>query len=144
MDKDSRLFNCVRCHQQCVICSCCDRGNIYCSPQCSQLSRQELKRASNRRYQNTQRGKHHHASRQRRYRQRQKKIVTHQGSPIHPANDLLSPELIEPTMRSMPVRTRSNRCHFCHKSCSGFIRIGFMRSHARVQTQRKTSWPLGP
>jgi hypothetical protein len=30
METDARLFNCARCHRQVVICSRCDRGNLYC------------------------------------------------------------------------------------------------------------------
>ncbi|MDR3544013.1 MAG: hypothetical protein P4L69_24120 [Desulfosporosinus sp.] len=151
MGKDARLFNCACCHQQTMICSCCDRGNIYCGSECSQSVRKDLARAAGRRYQNTHRGKLKHAARQRRYRQRQKeskatqgKKVTHQGSPTPIANDLLSPELSKPAMDSMTETTPQIRCHFCHSRCSDFVRLGFMQGRTRVQTQNKTSWPLGP
>jgi len=29
MQSSARLFNCARCRRQVVICSHCDRGNIY-------------------------------------------------------------------------------------------------------------------
>ena len=29
MEKDARLFNCVRCHTQTIICRKCDHGQIY-------------------------------------------------------------------------------------------------------------------
>ena len=154
MEKDARLFSCAHCYQQRMICSCCDRGNIYCSPECSQSARKEWVRSAGRRYQNTHRGKHKHAARQRRYRQCQKessfakamedKKVTHQGSPVSLANDLLSPELTKPTIDLMAETTSQIRCHFCHKRCSDFVRLGFMRGRTRVQTQHRTSWPLGP
>ena len=144
MEKDARLFNCAHCYQQRTICSCCDRGNIYCSPECSQSVRKERVRSAGRRYQNTHRGKSKHAARQRRYRQRQKEKVTHQGSPVSLTNDLLLPELTKPAMGSMAETTPQIRCHFCHKRCSDFVRLGFMRGRVGVQTQKKTSWPLGP
>lgn len=144
MEKDVRLFNCARCQQQTMICTCCDRGNIYCSPECSQSARKERGRSAGRRYQNTHRGKRKHAARQRRYRQRQKEKVTHRSSPVSGANDLLSPELTKPAMGSMAKMTSQIRCHFCHKHCSDFVRLGFMRGRTRVQTQNRTSWPLGP
>jgi hypothetical protein len=45
MDTDARLFNCARCHRQVVICSRCDRGNLYCGSQCAQSARGESVRA---------------------------------------------------------------------------------------------------
>jgi len=41
MQSSARLFNCARCRRQVVICSHCDRGNIYCSKRCSQTARRE-------------------------------------------------------------------------------------------------------
>ncbi len=90
MEKSARLFNCARCHRQVVICSDCDRGNMYCGSGCAQLTRSESVRSAGRRYQNSSRGRFSHAARQRRYRQRQKQKVTHQGSPPQAPNDLLN------------------------------------------------------
>ena len=36
----ARLFNCARCGDQVVICSCCDRGHCYCQG-CALAARQE-------------------------------------------------------------------------------------------------------
>lgn len=143
MGKDVRLFNCARCHQQSLICPCCDRGNIYCLG-CAKTARKESVKAAGRRYQNTRQGRFKHAARQRRYRQRQKEKVTHQGSPISGANDLLPPELSDPDLHPRPVTTRQLQCHFCHKNCSGLMRLGFMQRHPLVQKQRKMSWPHEP
>ncbi len=68
MEITARLFNCARCRCQVAICNRCDRGNIYCSPRCSQRARYESQRAAGRRYQNTFQGRLTHAERQRRYR----------------------------------------------------------------------------
>lgn len=84
MDVTVRLFNCVRCHQLVFVCSCCDRGQIYCSILCALVARQEAIRLASTHYQRTRRGKRNHARRQDRYRLRQRvlaKKVTHRGSP---------------------------------------------------------------
>jgi len=139
MEKDARLFN----YQQTVICSCCDRGNLYCSLSCSTSARRESLKAVRRRYQNSRQGHLKNAERQRRYRQRKKQKVTDQGSPVPSADDLLSLELSKPAMHSMSAATHQFRCHFCQRSCSDFVRLGFMQGRTRVQSQRKTFWPLG-
>ena len=64
---DARLFLCARCRRQVLICSRCDRGQQYCGAGCSDLARRESLRAAGRRYQQSRRGRHCHAERQRRY-----------------------------------------------------------------------------
>ena len=86
---DARVFVCARCRRQVLICSRCDRGQQYCGARCSALARAESLRAAGRRYQQSRRGRHCHAERQRRYRHRcregawQEK-VTHHGSASPP------------------------------------------------------------
>jgi hypothetical protein len=86
----ARFFLCARCHAQVLICSCCDRGQIYCADGCAGLARREGQRAAGQRYQTSRRGRVVHALRARRYRARQKN-VTHQGSPPQPADGLVPP-----------------------------------------------------
>jgi hypothetical protein len=74
----ARLFLCARCRVQVVICSCCDRGQIYCADGCAQEARHQAQRAAGRRYQASRRGRLAHAARSGRWRARQKN-VTHQG-----------------------------------------------------------------
>lgn len=84
MDVTVRLFNCVRCHQLVFVCSCCDRGQIYCSCLCALVARQEAIRLASAHYQLTRQGKLNHALRQAGYRLRLRLLrikVTHQGSP---------------------------------------------------------------
>ncbi len=119
MKKSARLFTCVLCRSQVIICSDCDRGNIYCGTNCSQPARVHSLRMANQLYQKSFRGKQKHAERQRRYRARKNKKVTDQGSPALPTNDLL-PRV--PNERTTTV----NVCNFCGKSCSLFIRTGFL------------------
>jgi hypothetical protein len=42
----ARLFVCVRCRTQVLICSCCDRGQIYCAGGCAQEARYHAQRAA--------------------------------------------------------------------------------------------------
>jgi hypothetical protein len=81
----ARLFMCAECHAQALICSCCDRGQIYCAGDCAARARQRTRRDAGRRYQTSRRGRLAHAERTRRYRVRCKN-VTHRGPP----DDLLS------------------------------------------------------
>jgi hypothetical protein len=85
----ARLFMCAECHAQALICSCCDRGQIYCVGDCAAHARRRSERDAGRRYQTSRRGRLAHAERTRRYRVRCKN-VTHHGSPLSPPDDLLS------------------------------------------------------
>src|SRR3990167_6477400 len=76
MELSSRLFYCRICYTQCIICSPCDHGQIYCSPDCSRSARKKSCDEAEKRYQQTEKGKLKHALRQQRYRERQCKIVT--------------------------------------------------------------------
>ena len=140
MKKTARLFNCAHCQSQVVICSYCDRGNIYCGPRCSQHARALNHRIANQKYQKTIRGRQKHAERQRRYRQRQTKKVTDQGSPYLPPNDLLPVEPNEgKSGQSEPIL-----CHFCGEVVSSFLRNGYLRHHIQESLLRSPSWPLAP
>jgi len=141
MQSSARLFNCARCHCQVVICSHCDRGNIYCGKRCAQAARRQSRRAGGRRYQNTRRGRRCHAERQRRYRQRQRAKVTHQGSlPVVPDETL--PAESEPSVRrsDFPALDRADgiRCHFCGRVCSPLLRQSFLH---RRPTREAIDWP---
>ena len=94
MREDYRLFTCVRCHALVSICSACDRGQWYCGLDCSRQNRLEGVRAAGRRYQASRPGRHRHADRQARYRQRKRgepspEKVTHQGTPEGPEDATL-------------------------------------------------------
>jgi len=83
----ARFFLCGRCRAQVLICSHCDRGQIYCGERCAGAARRNSLRAAGRRYQASRRGRFAHAARARCYRRR--KNVTHQGSPADWLNALL-------------------------------------------------------
>ena len=125
----ARFFLCARCRAQVLICSCCDRGQIYCAGGCAGLARREGQRAAGRRYQTSHRGRVAHALRARSYRARQKN-VTHQGSPPQPPDDLVLPGSVvtasEPSS-SPDARRWTWHCHWCGCRCSQFVRHGFLR-----------------
>ena len=52
-----RLFLCARCHAQVLVCSHCDRGQIYCAQGCAQTARRDAQRAAGQRYQVSRRGR---------------------------------------------------------------------------------------
>jgi hypothetical protein len=125
----ARFFLCARCHAQVLICSCCDRGQIYCAGGCAGLARRERQRAAGQRYQTSRRGRVVHALRARRYRARQKN-VTHQGSPPPLPDDLVSPGSAVTASKpsSAPDAKRPAwRCHWCGCRCPQFVRHGFLR-----------------
>ncbi len=99
-DEPARRFLCARCRAPTLVCSHCDRGQIYCAAGCAAVVRQQSQRDAGRRYQDSLRGRFRHAARTRRWRERQAltavplagseiatpQSVTHQGSPL-PASD---------------------------------------------------------
>lgn len=131
MQTDARLFNCARCFKQVVICSGCDRGNIYCTKSCATLSRKRSLKTAGNKYQQTKAGKIKHAARQQSYRQKQKK-VTHHSSLIPTTNDLLITERSFDLINTSTTSTKQIQCHFCGKFCSVYVRTGFKRDHLRV------------
>jgi hypothetical protein len=99
-DELARRFLCARCRAPALVCSHCDRGQIYCAAGCAAVARQQSQRDAGRRYQGSLRGRFRHAARTRRWRERHALLavsavrsematpqsVTHQGSPL-PASD---------------------------------------------------------
>jgi hypothetical protein len=99
-DEPARRFLCARCRAPALVCSRCDRGQIYCAAGCAAVARQQSQRDAGRRYQCSRPGRFMHAARTQRWRERQVLLalppagselarpqsVTHQGSPA-PALD---------------------------------------------------------
>jgi len=132
MQSSGRLFLCVCCRAQVVICSHCDRGQIYCAADCAQAARSHSIREAGRRYQTSRRGRFAHAERNRRYRARQKN-VTHQGSPAPAPDDLLaasSTTRVEASSNVIPTVLLTRQCHFCGRPCAQFVRTGPLRRRA--------------
>ncbi len=127
MQTSSRLYQCTRCHAQAIICTRCDRGQRYCSVECSGLARTESCRRSVKKYQGTWAGRINNAARQQRYRQRKKQKVTHQGSAPERLRDLLEVRLIQLKKASRPSFPRTGvYCHHCGAVCEPFLRHDFL------------------
>ena len=142
-EQSYRLYSCRRCAQQVRICRNCDHGHQYCAGECARLRRRESVRRAGVRYQRSYHGACRHAARQRRWRSRQTKKVTHQGSPevvgaaivvatlITTAGDhadratvtvLLSAPFLRAALPQAPTR-----CCFCGRRLSRFARLGPLR-----------------
>ncbi len=143
----ARLFNCARCHRQVTICRSCDRGNMYCGGACSREARKESLRRSSASYQSSHRDLTANARRQKRFRQRQREKVTHQGStPDTPDNRLPVETDEHPVCHSVgkaPLEA-GIYCHFCHRTCDPFLRNRFLRplTRYRRKKQGEFTWRL--
>jgi hypothetical protein len=145
--KDARLLNCALCHRQAIICSCCDRGNVYCGYACSEVARKTSIRVANKRYQNTYRGKLNHAAAQKRYVARLKirtqKVTDHSSQ--RPSNILLiAMLLISAKNVADPQNYADIYCYFCGQPCSVFLRRDFLRINAQINVALNEKWPQGP
>jgi hypothetical protein len=145
-----RLLLCAKCRNQAVVCSCCDRGQIYCSSSCAGEARGLKLREAGRRYRRTSRGRQMGAARMGRMRARQK-IVTHHGSPPLPPDDLLPIDATVTTRDdiSLPERPRTSteHCHWCGRRCLPQLRQDFLRRRDRhrrrlgnTRTERNAPW----
>ncbi len=126
-----RRFLCALCRSPVLICSHCDRGPRYCSAVCSLQARSCAQRAAAKRYQDSRKGRHAHATRQGQWRARQQ-IVTHQGSPPPPCADVLPSG--DATALN-PDASQRCKCQFCGRSVSAFVRQDFMRCRFRHPSQ---------
>jgi len=128
----ARMFNCALCRTLTTICSCCDRGHIYCSDECASSARKTSVQSANKRYQDTYAGRANHAARQKRYVARLKnasqKMTDHTSQPPH--NILLLFMLAVAARISVLGQNPANiYCDFCGCICSDFVRNNFLRSN---------------
>jgi len=126
-----RVFVCVRCGCQVVVCNYCDRGQIYCTGDCSTQARRQTLHRAGRRWQRTPHGRRLHAARMARYRARPREIVTHQGSPTPLLGDLLAAGATamprdDATPAEPPGRTMTH-CHWCGRPGLLPLRRGLLR-----------------
>jgi hypothetical protein len=160
-----RLFVCVRCGCEVVVCSCCDRGQIYCGVDCAGQARRQTLRGAGRRWQQTRRGRRMHAARMARYRVKlaqgfvgvapdegwPREIVTHHGSPAPATGDLLAGGATamprDDASPAEPLRRAMMQCHWCGRCCLLPLRCGFLRrcDHRRrpvghPRTECKPPW----
>ena len=136
----SRLFLCARCRCQVVICSRCDRGQIYCGPGCAQEARRCNQRKARARYQASVRGREMHAQRSGRYRARHRR-VTDQGSvrsatlSRRPAPAVVAAAAVLPPFAISPLCRTS--CHSCGNPVSVFLRLSHIRRPLRYSERFK-------
>lgn len=127
MKHSSRLFYCAFCLAQTTICSRCDRGQLYCSVECSQEARKKSCKEAGFRYQNTFKGRMRHALRQRRYLTRKREKVTHHGSQSNTQNALLQQFPNRAKKRLIMPEHGGLTCCFCKKTSTYWVRTGFLR-----------------
>jgi len=153
-----RLFVCAWCGCEVAVCSCCDRGQIYCGVDCAGQARRQTLREAGRRSQQTRRGRRMHAARMARYRAklalsagvavgmpdegRPREIVTHHGSPAPPTGDLVAVGAAAmPRDDASPVEPPGpamTQCHWCGRCCLLPLRRGFRRRRDRRRGQTWT------
>lgn len=135
MENSARLYNCVCCHKQVILCSHCDYGNIYCFDGCAHRQRTASKKAAAKRYQSSLKGRANNAKRQAEYRIRQatsndisqvsqtacEQKVTHHGSINISISDSID---LEPTVSR---NSSAYHCHCCNKVVSNYLRSGYIR-----------------
>ena len=143
MEHTARLFNCIRCHKQVLICSDCDRGNIYCGRACSAAVRQKSVRAAGVRYQKSYKGKFKHAARQQRYRELKKQKVTHQASKAEPVPSSSKPS-DKCILPGLITSKSESHCNFCGCHVADLLRINFLDSSLHTRVVAKTSYAQGP
>jgi hypothetical protein len=153
-----RQFLCARCRTVVRLCLFCDRGNIYCSKECSLIRRIASVRRSRRRYQATPEGRANNAKRQRRLRRRRRDVTDHGSPPGTTSSSLATPvpesppertkEVIHGSLPAISVRApRSFRklrysrrelvaCDSCGRLCLPFARIDPVRRRRRDVLRR--------
>lgn len=139
-----RLFQCAFCHKQSRVCSRCDRGQIYCGNVCAVFVRKKSMQLAGKRYQKTFNGKRNHAARQARYRMRQKKIVTHQGSPLIHQHASMSSLEINPNQPENGHNKPALICCCCGKSVSDWMRNDFLKRRRSHRSFRSRISPQAP
>lgn len=130
----ARHFNCVRCHTRVIICSRCDRGQIYCASDCAKQARKHHQQSSRDRYRLSRKGRLNNALRQQRHRSRIQQKVTEHGSVQPPFVDSLPDKTSKSatTQNTTCAATHLNAlsCHFCARACDEYVRRGFLRRHS--------------
>lgn len=144
MEPTPRLFVCIRCHTQVVLCSWCDHGQIYCGKVCAFLVRQKSLRLARQRYQKTFTGRRNHAACQARYRMKLKNKVTDHTSPLVAQNASMEPLENKPKKIEKGQHESTLTCCFCEKTVSTWIRNDFLRRRGHKKLTRSQAYPQAP
>jgi hypothetical protein len=131
-----RSFLCTRCRKEAQVCSTCDRGQRYCSKDCSAIARRESQRAAGRRYQSTQQGRVNHRIRQQKYLSRIAQMTHHTSLDTRQVVDIA--KTTDPCTAPVAIVTdsRMQRCICCEKQGNGLTRRGYLRQR---RTRPKSS-----
>ena len=127
MSDDCRGFICQWCQEATTICRKCDRGNQYCSDECTTTGRRASKLHATLKYQETRDGRLHHAARQHRYRERQRQKVTRQGSRPQSRPGRRKNVSREALAAAMEAALRQVDATCCH--CGGIFHDGVRRGY---------------
>jgi hypothetical protein len=133
-----RSFSCAGCHAFVLICRRCDRGNIYCSPQCAQRMRKASLKRANQRYQCSEKGRLQHCVRQQRYLDRKERKMTDQGSEPTPTKTNAFKRRVKSILQKENVNVRnppSTCCSICGNPLGPFARRHYL--HQSVQAQQE-------
>ena len=144
MEPTSRLFLCILCLTQVVLCSGCDHGQIYCSRVCAFFARQKSLRLARSRYQQTFNGRRNHAARQARYRMKLKNKVTDHTSLPEGQNAPMKPLKNKPEKTETGQSESALTCCFCEKTISGWLRNDFLRRRSRKKPIRSRASSQAP
>jgi hypothetical protein len=125
-----RLFLCGHCRRQIVICRRCDRGQVYCGPDCALEVRRRNQQDARRRYQATDRGRRMHADRSRKYRARGRR-VTDQGPTLSRQPEAARAAAMAAQPPVMIAARRVTACDRCGKPVSDMVRLSPIRRPRR-------------
>jgi hypothetical protein len=125
-----RLFLCGCCRRQVVVCQRCDRGQVYCGPDCALKVRRRNQREARRRYQATDRGRRMHTSRSREYRARGRGVTDQGPTPSRqPETGRAVAKAAQPPV--MIAAGRMTVCCRCGNPVSAWVRLSPIRRPRR-------------
>lgn len=122
-----RLYYCFLCRAQCLVCSRCDRGNVYCKI-CQARAKQSRQQRANRKYRSTRNGRtvRARAEKQRRLLRLSNSVGDH-GSKIahHPSNDISAGKGAVQKLNSQTEVPGENVVASDNQSCSAMVKKQF-------------------
>lgn len=131
MQTSSRLYHCLLCHAQVIICHRCDRGNRYCTNGCSKIARLTSQKRSAIKYQQSRPGRFNNAARQKRFREQKvkksQKVTHHRSQKISLSAVLNKPPKIAKSVTQPLKHTTILYCAHCGEVCNPFLRHDFLR-----------------
>lgn len=131
--KSARLFICElsSCRRLTIICSGCEHGDIYCSPECAEIAEKESHRLSNARYQKSRKGKFKRSENRRLNQQRKTASVKKRadGGSIEGSKKVKPPKPRKKTRCETPQVANEIHCDFCGDLCCAHLRKGFLKEY---------------